>query len=52
MIDFREFEFGHTAFLHFPLLHRAFSSKRMKKQGRRVSHANVKLGSTPKRICH
>lgn len=35
MIDFREFEFGHTAFMHFPLLHRAFSSKkRMKKQGK------------------
>ena len=41
MIDFREFEpiyHMHTAFLHFPLLHRAFSSKRMKKQGRRRVH--------------
>lgn len=39
MIDFREFEFGHTAFMYFPLLHRVFSSKkRMKKQGRRRVH--------------
>lgn len=39
MIDFREFEFGHTAFMHFSLLHRAFSSKKcMKKQGRRRVH--------------
>lgn len=37
MIDFREF--GHTAFMHFPLLQLVFSSKkRMKKQGRRRVH--------------
>jgi hypothetical protein len=49
MIDFREFEFGNTAFMHFPLLHRAVSSKKgMKKQGRReeFTHAKARTLST------
>lgn len=48
IIDFRKFEFGYTAFMHFPLLHKALSSKKRMKsnEGEEFTHTKARTLST------